>query len=130
MGVRFPTVASTTIIASVPASGAETVVVTTPPLNIPLDFAQIIILWCVEVLIGTGTTVELQRLHRGTTTAGAQVNVAGSYTVGGGNRWTFTGCYVDTPGAVAGQQYSLSLSGTGTTGAWTTEDVSLIAFAL
>ena len=130
MGVRFPSVASTTILASVPASGAETVICTTPPLTLPIDNAQVILLFSFECLVGTGTATETWRIRRGTTVAGAQVNVAGTFTIVGNNRWAMGAMYVDTPGAVDKQQYSLSLSGTATTGAWTTEDVCLMAFCL
>jgi len=131
MGVRFPSVATTAFIGPLPASAAETICATTPPLTIPLDFSQVILLWSFTFLAGTGTTGFSMRIRRGTTTGGAQV---------GGHSWDFTiaaaasscygGAYVDTPGAVAGQQYTLTCVQTGATGAGTGEDVSLIAFAL
>ncbi|SRR6266849_4145419 len=129
MGVRFPSVASTTIVTvSVPA--AETVIVTTPPLNISLDFAQIILLWYVLLTSGTGTTSLVYLLRRGTTTAGALLNVSAIDQTTAGNNTRRSGVYVDTPGAVAAQQYSLTLAQTGLTVNGTVLDVCMIAFAL
>ncbi len=130
MGVRLPSVASTTILASVPATGAETVIATSPPINISLDFAQVLIWWYVNTGSGATTTAITARIRRGTTLAGALVNIASAVLVTAAAGSELTGCYPDTPGAVAEQQYSLTLSGTGTTGAMTTSDVAIIVFML
>ena len=129
MGVRFPSVASTTIVAS-PALAAETVVCTTPPLNISLDFSQIILMWYVACLIGTAGVQIICLLRRGTTTVGSLVNVNANDNVNAGTNQRRSGFYVDIPGAVAGQQYSLTLTITSATAVTTVADVCLLAFAL
>src|SRR5258708_30263562 len=63
MGVRFPSVPSTTIVAS-PGGSTETVICTTPPLNISLDFAQDILLWYLMITAGTGTISLVPLLRR------------------------------------------------------------------
>src|SRR5258708_3089060 len=116
MGVRFPSVSTTTILGTLPANGAETIIATTPPLNLPLDFAQVILLWYFLGNSGASTTALNFILRRGTTVAGTLINVISGALVTAASGVRFSGCYVDTPGAVAGQQYSLSESGVGTTG--------------
>lgn len=131
MGVRFNSIASTTFVGPLPASAVETVILTTPLLNPALDFSQVFILWACDILAGTGTTALVFRLRRGTTAAGALVNAAAwTHTLAAGNSAVVTGCYPDSPGAIAGQQYSLTVSQTGATAAGTFNDGSLIAFAL
>jgi hypothetical protein len=130
MGVRFPSVATTTILGTLPSNGAETIIATTPPLTIPLDFAQVILLWYFLGNSGASTSALLFLLRRGTTVAGTLINVSSGSLVTAAAGVRFSGVYVDTPGAVAGQQYSLSEIGVGTTGAGITNDVCLIAFAL
>ncbi len=130
MGVRFPSGGTNTILGSVPATGAETVLFTTPQLILPLDFAQVFLFWELVHTIGTGTTSYTVRLRRGTTTGGTLINIANSTNTTAGNNVRASGCYTDIPGAVTGQQYSLSVSGVATTGAFTTLDGTLIAFAL
>lgn len=130
MGVRNSSVASNTILASVPATGAETVLVTSPPINLTLDGAQLLIFWYLRHTIGAGTTSTLVRLRRGTTTGGTLINVAVGNVVTVGDTPVLSGVYPDTPGIVAEQQYSLSASGVGTTGAFTTQDVALVVMVL
>ena len=131
MGVRFPSVASSIFIAAPPASGAETVAVTTPPLTLPLDFAQVLLWWYVELVVGAGTTNCTQKLRRGASTASLLIITGAALTVTAGNTVGFTGLFVDNPGAVAGVQYSIAFLGTGTTGAWAQGSFStMIAFAL
>src|SRR5260370_1151199 len=129
MGVRFPSVASTTIVAS-PGGSTETVICTTPPLNIPLDFAQVIILWSVRFSAGpTGWNVSYN-VRRGTTTTGALVNVTQNILESINQPLIRSGSNVDTPGAVAGQQWSLTFNIISTTTAATVVDVVMLAFAL
>lgn len=131
MGVRFPSVFTNTFIGPLPASAVETVVLTTPPLTLPLDGATVLLLWSMSVVTGTASTGTVIRIRRGTTTGGALVSL---------NPWTNTttaalgyvlgGWYFDTPGNVAGQQYSLTVVQTAATGAGTWSDGALLAFAL
>ncbi len=131
MGVRFPSIASSTFVGPLPASAAETVILTTPPLNISLDFSQIFLQWACDILAGTGTTALVFRLRRGTTAAGTLINAAAwTHTLAAGNSAVLSGAYFDTPGAVAGQQYSLTVSQTGAAAAGTFNDGALLAFAL
>jgi hypothetical protein len=131
MGVRFPSVFTNTFVGPLPANATETVVLTTPPLNLALDFATVFLQWCASINPGTSTTALLYRLRRGTTAAGTLVGTSfnsGTLTVG--VALTVSGCYFDTPGAVAGQQYSLTVSQTADTVAGVWIDGALLAYAL
>lgn len=130
MGVRYPSVQSNTIVAQLPASAVETVVVTTPPLTLPLDSAVVLILVYIAVTPGTGTTSLGFRIRRGTTTAGVLVNVAMNTLPSAGIGGFVNAWYFDTPGAVTGQQYSATLAQNAGTGAGTITDVAMLAFAL
>jgi len=131
MGVRFPSVASTTFVGPLPATAAETVVCTSPPFTPPLDAAQIFIHWFFALSAGAGTTSYSIRIRRGTTTGGIQLNA---------NQWALaatpaiadfmSGCYIDNPGAVSGLQYSLTVMQAGATGAGTQPDVCLLVYSL
>lgn len=130
-GVRFPFVASTTFVGPLPANANETVILTTPPLNIPLDFAQIIIEWSCNITGGTGALAHVFRIRRGTTAGGLLVNAVGwQHIAAAAVVRTHSGQYVDTPGAVAGQQYSLTVVQTGVTAAGTFNDGVIFAYAL
>lgn len=131
MGVRFPSVASTAIVNATLVTTAETVVATTPPLNLPLDFALVFLLFYFNGTTGATVTGVQYRLRRGTTVAGALVPAAfGSLIVGAAAQMTSSSFYVDTPGAVAGQQYSLTLTQVGATGNGSMTDVCIAAFVL
>lgn len=132
MGVRFPSVQSNTFIGPLPANNTETVILTTPPLTISLDFATVFLLWACNIVSGTGTTSLSFRLRRGTTITGALVTPAAfwTHTLAAANSADLSGNYFDIPGAVGGQQYSLTIIQTGATAAGTFNDGSLIAFAL
>jgi|SRR6267154_6262283 len=131
MGVRFPSVASNVFVGPLPANATETVICTTPPFTPPLDFSQIFIHWFFACAAGTGTTSLVYRLRRGTTIAGVLIGL---------NQWadvvsaTFgifnSGVYIDNPGAVSGQQYSLTVAQTAATGAATLPDVCMVVYAL
>jgi hypothetical protein len=131
MGVRFPSVATNTFIGPLPANANETVVLTTPPLTLPLDGATVILPWMAYLTTGTGTTSIAYRIRRGTTTAGVLLNQnPWFFTSGPGNGLTVGGWYFDTPGAVAGQQYSLTIVQSAATAAAVWGDGALMAFAL
>jgi hypothetical protein len=131
MGVRFPSVQTNTFIGPFPANATETVVLTTPPLTLPLDSAVVLILWDFSALAGTSVTSFVLRIRRGATTAGTLVTTAQHVTPAvAGTISGLGGCYFDTPGAVAGQQYSLTCVQTAATGASTFNDAALLAFAL
>jgi len=132
MGVRFPSVFTNTFIGPLPANATETVIATTPPLTITLDFAQVLLFWaCSFSVVGASVTSHSFRIRRGTTAAGTVVFVAtfaNNATAGGFS--TTSGVYADTPGAVAGQQYSLTVAQNAATGAGTINDLALIAMTL
>lgn len=131
MGVRFPSVATTTLSTLLPANANETVILVAPPLNISLDFAQIVLQWFTSIIAGTGTTAFVFRIRRGVGVTGAIVGLT-TWTdnVVVGSSTLSSGVYVDTPGAVGGQQYSLTISQTGATAAGTYNDGCFLAFAL
>lgn len=131
MGVRFPSVFSTTFVGPLPANATETVICTTPPLTLPLDFAQVNLHWFFSILTGTGTTSLGYQIRRGTTTGGtALLGASQVQTIAAATNGLSGGCAVDTPGAVAGQQYSLTIVQTGATAAGAAGFVCLIAYAL
>jgi hypothetical protein len=120
-----------TFIGPLPANATETIVLTTPPLNIALDFALILLVWTGGLTTGASVTSHVWRLRRGTTLTGAQVGANPlQVTVAAGNFSPATGFYFDTPGAVAGQQYTLTLTQTAATGAGVWSDGALLAFML
>jgi hypothetical protein len=132
MGVRFPSVRTNVIVNANLVTVAETVIATTPPLNLPLDFADILLLaYFVINPVGASTTSVSWRIRRGTTTAGAQVMVSpGSTPATAGVFFSTSMQYFDTPGAVAGQQYTLTCNQNAATANGTVVDVFLAAFVL
>lgn len=130
MGVHFPSAATTVFVANVPASGADTVIITTPPLNLILNFAQVLIWWYLLIAVGTDTTAVTVRLRRGALITSTVVNVPAVTPATAGTTISLAGSYIDTPGAVAGQQYSISLQGTATTGAMVNGDGCFTALVL
>ena len=129
-GGRLPFAFSNTSIANA-ALAAETVVVTTPPLNPGLDFSFILIFfqWTGAPIGTTGNGVTMQA-RRGTAVAGTLV-LGGSpvFTVVAGNNFTGFAMWVDTPGAVAGQQYSGTISVNAATANSITGTAVLVALA-
>ena len=131
MGVRLASVFSTTFIGPLPASAAETVCLTTGPIIEAVDNAAIILLWFAAITAGTSVTSHVFRVRRGTTTAGAQVGAnPWSDTVAAAAFLATSGVYVDTPGVVAGQQYSLTVVQTAATVAGVFNDGCLLAMVL
>jgi hypothetical protein len=130
MGVRFPGVGVPGIVSnSVPASGAETIVTFSTPLNLALDFEQILIIWMVAITAGASVTALITRIRRGVVLTGALLTTV-SQTVTAANLVALNGCYADTPGAVAGIQYSVTVSATGATGASAVADCAILVLAL
>ena len=131
MGARFPSAFTTNALTNVPASGAETVILTTSPLTLPFDGTIVFLVWYCSQTIGTGTTAGTVRIRRGTAASAPAVTpVAVPLTVVAGNLFAFSGVNVDVIPGPTQPQYSLTLTGTGTTGAWTNQDQALLAFAL
>lgn len=131
MGVRFPSVATTTFIGPLPASAAETLVFTTPPINEPIDNAQVLLFWSCVITPGTSTTSLVYRVRRGTLVTSPLVNAAAwSFTTVAANLLFNSGWYPDNPGVVAGQQYSLTVVQTADTVAGAFVDGAMIAMVL
>jgi hypothetical protein len=130
MGVRFPSAITNVQVGIYGAAGTEVVVLTTPPLTLPLDFAQVFLIWYVVFNCGTGTTGVQKRLRRGPALLSTAFDAGGIVAVTANTIVSLSGCLFDTPGAAAGQQYSLTLAGTATTGAAGYIDGCLMAFCL
>jgi hypothetical protein len=131
MGVRFPSVASNTFVGPLPANATETVILTTPPINEPVDNAQVLLLWFTSITAGTSTTSFQFKIRRGTTITGTVI-LAGTcfVTVVAAQNYISSGCYFDLPGIVAGQQYSLTIIQGAATVAGTFLDGALMALVL
>lgn len=131
MGVRFPSVFTNTFIGPLPANATETVLCTTPLLTPSLDGAPIFLQWFCTILAGASVTGHTFRIRRGTTSGGVFVG-AGSWVdvAAAGVQRNHSGNYNDLPGAISGQQYSLTLVQTAATGAGTLTDVYMLAFSL
>ena len=130
MGVRFPGSGTVqTFTANLPNT-AEGPIIVSAPLNLALDFQQIIILWVVMLTLGTGTTALTLRLRRGTSITGNLVTTQGVNPAAAATTITISGVYADVPGAVAGQQYTLTGQQTGGTGAASNLDGNMTLLAL
>lgn len=131
MGVRFPTVTTNTFIGPLPASAVETLCLTTPGISEPIDNGQVILLWTASITPGTSTTSLVFRLRRGALVTSPLVNLTTfSFTTVAANLTTVSGWYFDSPGIVAGQQYSLTVVQTADTVAGTWVDGALLAMVL
>lgn len=130
MGVHQSSVFTTAILGSPVVTNTETVIATLPPLNLPIDNAAVLIFGIVNIALATGTTSGAFRIRRGTTTAGTQVNAATSATETASTTIFQSVMYVDTPGIVAGQQYSITFQSVGAGANHTVNDVFMCAFVL
>ena len=131
MGVRFPSVFTNTFIGPLPANANETIALTTPPLTLPLDGAAVFIWWMFSLIAGTGVVSIVYKVRRGTTLTGTDITSGGiTQAIAAGAGGMHTGVLVDTPGAVAGQQYTLTLSQSGATVASAVGQATLLAYAL
>lgn len=130
MGVRLPTAFSSAGLGN-PPGAAEAVLCTTPPINIPLDFAQILLFACFSITVAGATSASyFGRVRRGTTIAGTLVGGNSAIAIAPGGSVFWGACYADTPGAIAGQQYSLTVTMAGASGITSIGEVSLMAIVL
>lgn len=105
--------------------------VTTPPVILPFDFSAVIILWLVVDTIGLTTTGNTTFIRRGAALTSPQVYTTGVVLVTAATAISFSGFCVDSNPGAAMPQYSLSMAGTGTTGAYQVpNNVQLFAFVL
>jgi len=130
MGVRLPSVATKVIANAAVVTTTELQVVVTPPLNIALDFAQVLLFWYIALTVGAGTTAVAARLRRGVDVTGSQLTTFANVTVAANSALYLNGSYSDIPGAVAGVQYCVCILQTGATGNAAITDVSMIALML
>jgi hypothetical protein len=130
MGVRNASVSSNTLVATTIVTTAETVMLTTPPINQPIDNALILLFWEVEISLSAASTAVQFRIRRGTTTSGTLVNALSNTTVTAATVIRFCGHYIDTPGIVAGQQWSLSAAVLSASGNSTVQDGCISALVL
>lgn len=130
MGVRFPSVQSNTLVNANVAINAETIVLTTAGLTPPLDSAVVLLVWFMIHTVGATAGGSTYRLRRGNALTSPLINLAVGATVTAGNTVLHSGSYFDTPGAVSGQQYTLTCIDTGSTAVGAINDASLLAFAL
>lgn len=131
MGVRLASVFTTTFIGPLPASAVETIVLTTGAISEAVDNAPILIFWFASILTGTANTQLQFRLRRGTALTGALVGTPPwTNTAGAAIQSIASGVYVDSPGVVAGQQYTLTVVQASATGAGTWNDGCLLAMVL
>jgi hypothetical protein len=130
MGVRFPSVATILAAGSLAGNGAESAIWTTPPLTQPLPSAQVIIIWEFLGNVGNGTTNIAAKIRRGSGITGPVVNSGNAFVVTPNTISKLNGCYVDNPGDTAGLQYTLTFTGTATTGVGSTVEGCMIAFCL
>lgn len=129
MGVRFPSAASN-VIVNVAFGAAETVICTTPPINLSIDSAQVLLFFYYAITTGATTTTLRSHLRRGTAVGGVLLNQDLANQVTAGNTVFSSGCYIDTPGTQAEVQYSLTTTQTGATGNGAVLDVCLLAVVL
>ena len=91
---------------------AETAVISTPPISTSLDGDAVVISGSLQVLTGTATTAITIRVRRGVGVAGAVVGDPIAHTIGAAVNADLPFTVVDTPGAVAGQAYTVTYQAT------------------
>lgn len=94
-------------------NAVETTALTTAPVSSSLDGDSICIEGNLNMLTGATTTAVVIRCRRGVGTAGALVGVAETFTIGAAANFTNSFQFVDSPGSVAGQQYTVTAQQTG-----------------
>lgn len=131
MGVRNPSAATNTFIGPLPATAAETIVFTTPLLNLSLDNATVLLYFCIDITAGATATAHRFIIRRGTALTSPSVMVATLQTTEvAGARNTGSGVYFDLPGVAADLQYTLTIQQIAATGAGSFIDGSLLAMVL
>src|SRR5258708_28345153 len=110
MGVRFPSGGSIALVNNQLNTNVETVVCVTPPLILPLDFAQVLIFWYFVVTTAAGTTAIQPKIKRGPHAASPTLNPRLGGTPAPASGGSLSGGDVDTPGAVSGQQPPVTMT--------------------
>ncbi len=107
----------------------ETAILTTDPIAVSSPGALIRILGFVGFLTGTATTFLTIRIRRGSGIAGALVGGAIGLSVAAAQNYSVPIEAEDTPGEVAGQQYTITAQQTAATGNGTATPATLITTA-
>ena len=124
--VPFQYAASNAFVGPLPANANETVVLTTPLMNIPAG-SILGIYWMFSYTPGTSNTSAKFNIRQGATASGALVNngtLQGPVTAA--VNALFSGMYYDTLAPANGIQYSLTIQQIAATGAGTFLDGCLI----
>lgn len=130
MGARWPSVQSNTLLNMPIVTTAETAIVTTPALSPAFDGGVIYLAWFFVGLLAAGVTSMTVRIRRGSGTAGTSITATAAVAATAATISQLSGCYFDTPGIVAGQQYTVTLALAGAGANTTLSDACLIAYAL
>lgn len=109
MGISRLLVATSTTLATASLTNAtETAVVTSPPLSPGVDGNAFLILASFDCTIGTAGVSVLLKLRRGATAAGTTIYTGLALTAVAADLRQFFAMMVDTPGIIAGQQWTLT----------------------
>lgn len=130
MGVRFPGIVSTTRITTVLTLNNVTHIVQVNSISPVQDFQQVFIWWRLLVTMGTAATGLIVNLKRGSAVADPTINSGQAINAPGGSTVECSGCWADTPGAVADQFYTIDLQQVAATGNATVNDACLSVMAL
>ena len=112
------------------AVATEGVIATSAAVNVDTPQYQVVLHWSVDIALGADATAATFKLKRGTTTAGTGITLGetwGPFTVTGNDRVNFSGDGIDSPGAVHGLTYVLTVTLTANDTATTFENVYLEA---
>lgn len=94
----------------------ETVIQTSPALSLTYDGDTVAVTGTLDITTGAATTAVTIRCRRGNGIAGTVIGVAEVDTLGAAISAPISFDFVDTPGAVAGQVYSITVQQTAATG--------------
>lgn len=110
---------TTTLANTATVTTAETVVQLSPALSVTYDNDMVGVTGTVDFTTGTATTAVTVRCRRGNGITGTVVGTAEVDTLGAAVSAPISFDFLDTPGAVAGQVYSITIQATAATGAGT-----------
>jgi hypothetical protein len=130
MGVHAVTKGTNTLVNTTIPTTTETLVCLLTFDALPIDFAQVLLIGQMLVIPGTATTLLQARIRQGNGTTGTSVGIADitGQTVGSGTGLCVLA--IDTPGAVAGMQYSLTITQISATGAGSVNNATFMGFIL
>lgn len=100
-------------------SNTEAAIQISPAMSVTQDGDPIAVTGTANITTGTGTTAVTVRCRRGTGVAGALVGVSIVHPQAASTQDEISFDFTDSPGAVAGQTYSITVQQTAGTGAGT-----------